>query len=717
MRSLRNVMAPGSVESPAGGRGLGSSTATRAGAVDGLVQLLAALVLTWPLAPHLFDRLGGNAGDPLQTLWSWWWLHDAIMSLKNPFFSDHVYHPQGATLIFQTFDLPSAAIAFPFWGVLPPVAIYNVAVLFAFILTGYGMVRLLRELGVDRFTAHGMAILFSATPYHMAHAMGHQQLVNMGWIPLFLVRAHRLLAGRGTLRDGVWGGFHLALATLASWYHLLFVMVLIPFLALHALIAHRRTVATGRLWGRLVSLGVIFLALAGPLLRAVMIERNKEPVEGAHDSAEYSADLEAFFIPNEIQAWSRWTGAKARQWTGNKAETAVYTGYVVLTGAIAGIVLGGGAARVYGLAGLAAAVLSMGPYLQIGGEIHRDVRMPYLMLERLLPPIQFMGVPSRLGYVMYLGLLVSMGLGLTRLWEKRIRSGQNRKAFVLGIGVFSVVLLEYAPRQIRTTRLQVPAPMREWAQDTDSYAVLDLSDPYLMLWHAMHHRKPIVGGNLSRTPERLSGWYNALEMVQATDHPTPRPAPIFTRIDPDVSFDWGDGSPDPRLEPDGFRIEWSGYLKVPAGGNWIFHVASDDSASLWIDEKLIVEIPGVHPLEWKSGRVRLEKGRHPIRLNYEEGTGKAGVILQWEWPGIGRLDIPAEALTTDDGKPGLEGTYSKFVAGCGRDPQGILRQLRDLQVRYVVTRDGGDDTCVATDLGMEKTYEGEGVRIHRVGSP
>ena len=64
-----------------------------------LACLLAAIALTWPMAAQ-FNHMSGDGGDHFQTLWSWRWLHDALASFRSPFFTDRVYFPQGATLVF-----------------------------------------------------------------------------------------------------------------------------------------------------------------------------------------------------------------------------------------------------------------------------------------------------------------------------------------------------------------------------------------------------------------------------------------------------------------------------------------------------------------------------------------------------------------------------------------------------------------------------------------
>jgi hypothetical protein len=143
--------------------------------------------LSWPLAKHFNRRIAGEYGDPFQTLWSWRWLYDALVELRNPFFTDRASSPPGGSLVCETFALPTAILTLPLWRVVPPVAVYNTGILFAFWLTAYGMYLLAFELTRDRLTAFCAGVLFTACPYHVAHATASQHLASMGWLPLYFL--------------------------------------------------------------------------------------------------------------------------------------------------------------------------------------------------------------------------------------------------------------------------------------------------------------------------------------------------------------------------------------------------------------------------------------------------------------------------------------------------------------------------------------------------
>jgi hypothetical protein len=238
--------------------------------------------MTRPLAHDFTTRICGDIGDPQSELWSMRWMRDALVALRNPFFTARVFHPQGTTLVFNTFDIPSTLLVVPMWGWASEVVIYNTAVLVAFALTAYGMACLARELTGDVLAGVLAGLLFAGVPYHYAHLRGQLHLVSMGWVPLYLVYLLRVVDDRGRERDALLAGVFLALASLASWYHLVFAVVITIPLAIAGAWRHHGLDGARRLARRATVLGLAWAVLAGPLLAAIFVARQREPILGAH---------------------------------------------------------------------------------------------------------------------------------------------------------------------------------------------------------------------------------------------------------------------------------------------------------------------------------------------------------------------------------------------------------------------------------------------------
>lgn len=119
----------------------------------------------------------------------------------------------------------------------------------------------------------------------------------------------------------------------------------------------------------------------------------------------------------------------------------------------------------------------------------------------------------------------------------------------------------------------------------------------------------------------------------------------FTRIDPMIKFDFGDGSPDAEIKRDGFSARWTGAIESPATETFTFYAKSDDGVRLWIGGRQIID-------EWReqgptefSRTVALEAGKkYEIKLEYFENAGGAMVELQWSSPSVEKQIISKRFL-------------------------------------------------------------------------
>jgi hypothetical protein len=88
---------------------------------------------------------------------------------------------------------------------------------------------------------------------------------------------------------------------------------------------------------------------------------------------------------------------------------------------------------------------------------------------------------------------------------------------------------------------------------------------------------------------------------------------------------------------------FDGWIEVPHSGVWRLFTDSDDGSRLFIGDTLVVDNDGLHGMVEKSGDIGLAAGRHPIRVEFFENQGGAGLIVRWSGPGTGKSVVPASA--------------------------------------------------------------------------
>ena len=117
----------------------------------------------------------------------------------------------------------------------------------------------------------------------------------------------------------------------------------------------------------------------------------------------------------------------------------------------------------------------------------------------------------------------------------------------------------------------------------------------------------------------------------------------LARLDPQIRFSWGQGSPDPSLDKENFSVRWTGKLMAPRTGLYSFYFDADDQARLWINGEERPQVP-LKKLEVVRGRIVEKQLSSPpmqllrgqpvdVRMEFENAKGLASVKLAWALPG------------------------------------------------------------------------------------
>lgn len=110
---------------------------------------------------------------------------------------------------------------------------------------------------------------------------------------------------------------------------------------------------------------------------------------------------------------------------------------------------------------------------------------------------------------------------------------------------------------------------------------------------------------------------------------------------------WSDGFPDHPDLIEWFGVRASSHISIAASGHYNFKLNADDGAKLYIDDVLIVDNDGLHPVKAAYGAADLEAGEHNLVIEYFQGPRyDIALELFWRTPGKNTwVYVPKTAFT------------------------------------------------------------------------
>jgi PA14 domain/Bacterial Ig domain len=103
--------------------------------------------------------------------------------------------------------------------------------------------------------------------------------------------------------------------------------------------------------------------------------------------------------------------------------------------------------------------------------------------------------------------------------------------------------------------------------------------------------------------------------------------PVLSRLDQELNFDWGTGSPGPGVPSSVFSATWRGSFNFD-GGNYSFNAVANGGYRLYVDGQLIQDLwiqNSSSNLQIKSA---VAAGSHSVMVQYHTGTGNE-MKLSW----------------------------------------------------------------------------------------
>lgn len=472
-----------------------------------LGYLALSLIIMAPVLPVFTTAIPGGPiaeVDGWQNVWNLWWVHRALATPTNPFFTPLLFYPQGVDLTLQTLNISNGILFLPVTALFGPIAAYNAAVLTALVLSGVGGYALALRVSGDRLAAFIGGAIFAFSPFHLTKIWdGQLEMITLQWAAFyafFLLRAVEDLRRR----DALIAGAFLALTGYTSWYYLFFfgVYTLLFAAVWLAGAAREQRVPMLRQFMFTAASGVTLLLpllIAMPRAASAMLEISEpwfNPANPLDKILIRSANLYDPFLPNGLHPlWGSAVATLVRTWHPYIGAWNIALGYTALALATVALALARSAAWRWWIIGLAAMVLSLGPVVQIGAT-RTTIPLPYQILLAL-PGMELARRPSHFVVITTLMLAPLAALGLRALTKRLLlRSG----SVPAGIAA-ALIALEFAPPHWITHSFSVHPYYARIAAEPG--AVIELPPPFESsdpLKAQMVHGQPLVGGFVSRIP-------------------------------------------------------------------------------------------------------------------------------------------------------------------------------------------------------------------------
>lgn len=198
-------------------------------------------------------------------------------------------------------------------------------------------------------------------------------------------------------------------------------------------------------------------------------------------------------------------------------------------------------------------------------------------------------------------------------------------------------------------------------------------------------------------------------------------APVLWRSEWALDYDWGAGSPDARINSDGFSARWTRYVDL-AAGLYRFTATADDGVRVWVDGQLVINDWSDHAPRTVQADRQMSAGEHVIMVEYYENMGGAVIRVSWALisPAIQNWRGEYYSNTSLAGTPALvrDDSQIDFNWGEGSPAPGVIGNDRfsvrwsrtvDLPYglyRFLMTVDDGGRLWVNGHLVIDAWFDG-----------
>ena len=482
---------------------------------------ILTMILTLPVILDFANEAAGLAcDDSCYMMWRFWWTDFSFENDLDPQYSNYIFYPDGINIGIGGSLLP-IAIGFLLVQFLDHVTAWNIIWFLGLVFGGYGCYLLANNFSKNYLSSIIAGIIFTFTTYHMSHSLAHPGLSMIVWLPIFVLFLFKLLEKQSKYYSIV-GGIIFFLVSLTHPYNSLFITIFsIIFFAVY--IFRQKKVSNKTFITNFSILFTIGLISSSVLFLSTPAISDELPSRPLSEHINYSANLENLILPVHqhttqiISDYGMITSFYSffdKQPFSQSIENLTFLGYsVIFLSALAVIRYRRNHTWFWLLICGIFVLMSLGPELKIFNE-STGIVLPDKVFYDNIPGWDQLRSPARFIVMANLALAVLASYAVYGLIKNKFSSFKQQIMLTSIIGF--VILFEFSMIPYLSYTEPIPDIYEEIKNDESKFAVLPvpiggtgeyalMSDP-AMLYHQLHHEKPIYGGYEARaTFETLSG--------------------------------------------------------------------------------------------------------------------------------------------------------------------------------------------------------------------
>lgn len=108
---------------------------------------------------------------------------------------------------------------------------------------------------------------------------------------------------------------------------------------------------------------------------------------------------------------------------------------------------------------------------------------------------------------------------------------------------------------------------------------------------------------------------------------------VLTRTDQKINFYWNNEAPARGINPQEFSIRWTGKIKAPESGEYMFRAKVDDGVRVKVGGQYVIDAWGLNDEGKFTGYIKLQQGQmYDLEVEYFNGLFEGEIQLFWQLP-------------------------------------------------------------------------------------